>query len=389
MDITQQGILQLLKSAITEEPQVLPEEFDIEAAYPLIRKHHMVTLCYDGAVRCGVDRKHPVMQQMFGAYCKAMMISEGQMRQLKILFGEFDKNGIDYLPLKGCNMKALYPKPELRTMGDADVLIRVDQYEKIIPIMEALGFQPVLESDHELTWRSPSLYLELHKCVIPTYNKDYYAYFGNGWDRAKREEGSRYGMTREDTWIYLFSHFAKHYRDGGIGCRHVVDLWVYRRENSGMDEAYIGAELEKLQLREFHGYICQLMNVWFEGAQMDERTEVLTTCIFASGSWGSKEDSVLSQAIKDCKHAPLGFSGRLVYLRKLLFPGIETMRRMYPVLEKAPWLLPVMWLVRPFYKALFHKSKFKQHRENLNLLSRKKLEGRQKMLHYVGLDYNF
>ena len=122
---------------------------------------------------------------------------------------------------------------------------------------------------------------------------------------------------------------------------------------------------------------------------MDDRTAVLTACIFASGSWGSREDSMLSQAIKDSKHDSLGFSGKLVYLRKLLFPDVAIMYRLYPFLEKASWLLPVMWLIRPFYKVFFHKSKFKRHREKLNLLSKEKLEGRQKMLHYVGLDYNF
>ena len=37
-------------------------------------------------------------------------------------------------------MKALYPAPELRVMGDADVLIRLEQYEKIVPLMEKMGF---------------------------------------------------------------------------------------------------------------------------------------------------------------------------------------------------------------------------------------------------------
>ena len=389
MDITQQGILLLLKSAITGESQVLPEGFDIEAACPLIRKHHMSTLCYDGAVRCGVPRQHPVMREMFQEYCKILQVSEGQMREIRRIAQAFDKNGIDYMPLKGCNMKALYPQPELRMMGDADILIRVEQYDSIVPIMESLGFTSVLESDHELIWKSPFLYLELHKCVIPTYNKDYYAYFGDGWNRANREGGFRYGMSPEDTWIYLFTHFAKHYRDGGIGCRHVVDLWVYRRAYPDLDETYIGEELEKFQLREFHENICRMIGAWFEEQVLDEKSDVLTTCLFASGSWGRHEDYVLSQSIKESQNFPVGFSGRLVYLGKLLFPKAENMKRIYPILQKVPWLIPVMWLIRPFYKVLFQGWKLKRHRQNLNLLSREKLENRHQMLRYVGLDYHF
>ena len=58
-------------------------------------------------------------------------------------------------------------------------------------------------------------------------------------------------MTPEDEFIYLFTHFAKHYRDGGIGCRYVVDLWVFLRNNPTMDPEKIKRELDKLQLREF------------------------------------------------------------------------------------------------------------------------------------------
>ena len=46
----------------------------------------------------------------------------------KCSFTIAEENGIDYLPLKGYNLKKLYPKPELRTMGDADVLIRLADF---------------------------------------------------------------------------------------------------------------------------------------------------------------------------------------------------------------------------------------------------------------------
>lgn len=389
MDVTQQGILLLLKSAITEKPQALPDGFDIEAAWPLIRSHHMIPLCYDGAVRCGVPRQHPVMQQMFKSYCKAMLVSEGQIRALTRLCAAFDENGIGYMPLKGSEMKYLYPKPELRIMGDADILIRVEQYDRIVPLMTLLGFSPVLESDHELIWKSPALYVELHKRLIPSYNEDYYAYFGDGWDQANPVSGGRHAMTAEDNWIYLFTHFAKHYRDGGIGCRHVADLWVYRRAHPAMDEKYIEKAMKKLRLLEFHENVCRLVNAWFGDGELDERTEVLSACIFASGSWGKQEDHLLSQTIKKSRHSILSFSGRLVYLRDLLLPGINSMRQLYPILEKKPWLLPVMWVYRSVYKVLFESGKIGYHRQRMETLSREKLNQRQQMLRYVGLDYHF
>ena len=213
------------------------------------------------------------MMQLFQKYCRHLQISEAQLRQVKRICAAFEENGIDYLPLKGCRMKGLYPKPELRFMGDADILIRTEQYPAVIPIMEALGFAEGAESDHELHWKHPELNLELHKRLIPTYNQDFYRYFGDGWGRAIRCSGHGWEMKPEDEWIYLFLHFTKHFRDGGIGCRHVIDLWVYLRHHDHMDDSYIRAELKRLQLLEFHENMRRLLAVWFEEAKTDEKTE--------------------------------------------------------------------------------------------------------------------
>ena len=389
MNATQRGIVTLLKSAVTGECLPLPEGFTLEDALPLIRQHHMVTMAYEGAQTCGIPVTHPVMQQLFQAYCKAYLICEKQMKAFRRICTAFDEAGIDYMPLKGCCMRPRYPQPELRMMGDADILIRLEQYDRIIPIMETLGFQAKSESDHELVWTSSDLYVELHKRLIPSYNKDFHAWFGNGWQLAKVKNGTRYSMTPEEEWIYLFTHFAKHYRDGGIGCRHVVDLWVYLRSNPHLDETCVRAELEKLRLLEFYENIRNLLEVWFADAPADEKMEIMSDFVFTSGSWGAAESRILSRTVRDAKHSALGFSGKLVYIWETLFPGVLVLREKYTILKKAPWMLPVVWLVRPFYKVLFERKDLKRQERNLNALDPKSLTARRELLNYIGLDYNF
>ena len=69
MDTVEQGMILLMKSAITGESCRLPEQFDLEKAYALMAKHTVVPLGYEGAVRCGIDKSSPVMQKMFMVYC--------------------------------------------------------------------------------------------------------------------------------------------------------------------------------------------------------------------------------------------------------------------------------------------------------------------------------
>ena len=389
MNVTQQGIATLLRCAITQESLPLPEGFDLEQSYPLIRRHQMMTLIYAGAANCKVPLSDPAMRKLFQDYGKNMLIDQRQMAEVSRIFAVFDENDIDYMPLKGCKLKALYPSPELRVMGDADILIRMEQYDRIRPIMLSLGFAEKGTSDHELPWEKPTLYLELHKRVIPSYNKDFYSGFGEGWDLAKIQDGNRYSMTPEDEFVYLFTHFAKHYRDGGIGCRHLVDLWVYLRANPALDDGYIRTHLKKLGLLEFYDNILKTIRVWFADGESDGVVDFITEFILSSGSWGAIGSRALSRAVRDSQHTNSSTKGKLAYILTILFPGVEMLKDKYTVLKKAPFLLPVIWLIRPFYKILFERKSLKRHEINLATITPENMQTRQQLLNYVGLDYNF
>ncbi len=390
MTTIQQGVITLLRSAITGERLDLPADFQIGQTLDLVRRHSMASLIYAGALACGLDQGDPAMQELFSLYCKAMVHSEGQTRQLDRLYGAFEKAGIDYLPLKGSRMKALYPKPELRLMGDADILIRRDQYrERILPVMEGLGFAQGPESDHELVWDGRGLHLELHKCLIPSYNYKFYAYFGDGWDLAMPDRGCRYALEPDMEWIFLLTHFAKHFRDGGIGCRHVVDLWVFRRSHPDLNEERIQGELDKLGLLGFYRNIRTLLLVWFEDGTGDGRTQVLTDLVFSSGSWGSQDTRLLAQNIRGSHGNQGTLASRIRYLLRVAFPDRLTLQGKYPVLKKAPWMLPLVWLYRPFYKLLFERRDVEAHARKVRHINRENLDHQVRLLHLVGLEDEF
>lgn len=386
MNTIQRGITTLLRSAITGEKLALPEDFYLADVLTEVNRHSIATLVYEGAVNCGMDKNTPEMQKLFQVYLKMLMTSEGQMREVKRLFAAFDEAGIDYMPLKGCNMKALYPKPELRAMGDADILIRLEQYEKVRSVMLELGFIEGKETDHELIWHGKQLFLELHKRIMPSYNKDFHGYFGDGWNLAKEKHGTRYSMIPEDEMVYLFTHFAKHYRDAGIGCRVVTDLWVYLRSHPNMDQQYIREELEKLHLAEFYGNMLRLMDVWFGDTPTDEMVDYMTSYIFVSGNRGDVDTFILSYSVRETKHTRM--SSRAHYFWTRLFPRVEELKKYDPILEKHIWLIPVIWIKR-LVRKLRNRESTATTVSNLKALDQSKVDERQKMLNYVGLDYNF
>lgn len=389
MNDVSKGLVTLIRSAITDEKYPLPEAFSLQAAYPLIKRHQIANIVYEGAVNCGLDRTQPVMQELFRSAYQCLLHSTKQMAAIEKLCIIFNEKRIDYMPLKGCNLKKLYPKPELRIMGDADILIRMEQYEEqIVPILERLDYRRIKESYHELVWDNGALHLELHKSVVAEYRAVAAGYYGNGWDFAHKQQGTRYAMRPEDELVYLFAHFTTHYREGGIGCRQLVDIWVYQRSYPELDEAYLREQLEKLGLLAFYDNICHTIDVWFADKPADEMSDYISKVIFSNGSWGSQEQKAVAKVAKNTEPDQVQMRQREI-LWWSIFPKLTKMQHQYPVLREAPVLLPFMWVAR-WFSLLFKSRKrvfrwFKSHKA----VSIDDVSAFQDSLTYVGLSHKY
>lgn len=391
-DILQQGILRLLYSAVTGEIQTLPEGFDLAQAMPIIKAHQIGNLVYYGAANCGIDTKLPVMQELFAVTYKSMLIDERQRAELKRLTDAFDANGVHYMPVKGILMKELYPKSDMRIMGDADILIKVEQYDRIVPIVEALGYHFVVETDHELVWENPGLHLELHKRLIPDYNRDFVDYYGDCWrlGKAVADHSGWHAMSDEDHMIYLFTHFAKHYRTGGIGVRHMLDLYIYRNAKAHMDNQYLFNELKKLGLYDFYANIFKTLAVWFEGAEHSCKTQIIADHIFGSGAYGSSSQRMMANAIWD--QGKTGKNARQIQRKKwiqIIFLPYSSMCIKYPVLKKAKVLLPIMWVARWVEILIKKPGRISRIRKNVGIINESALDSFEERMNVVGLSFDF
>lgn len=386
MDTIQRGIVLLMKSAVTGQAEALPEGFSVQDALEQINRYRILTAAYEGAVRCGIDPRLSAMQAMLRESYRQTIRDEKQLRAAQKIFEAFEENAIDYMPLKGCNLKHLYPKTALRGMGDADILIRVDQYDRIRPVMLSLGFEEQIETDHVYLWHSEDLQVELHKCPVPPDDADYYGYYGDGWRFAVKSAGYRHDMSHEDAYVFLFVHFARHYRFSGIGCRHMLDLFVYRRSYPAMDDGYIRQELECLGLWVFHQNVMRVLAVWFDDAAGDEVTELISGFVFQSGNWGTEESHFLLRQVKLAKKNGTVQGSRRQNLAAAVFPPLFYMRRQYPVLKKAPALLPAMWLVRIVDILLHRRRSIKKRYKIVGMISDDKVELYREFLEVVGLD---
>ena len=389
MNDFQKGIISLLKASLSGTGPKLPVDMDLPAVYDLAEKQQIVSVLYYGVSQIPEFASHRGFQRFFERFCVYLGHNEDQLDTVSRICDAFEEAGVDYMPVKGTLLKPLYPSPEMRTMGDADILIRMDQYPRIEAVMKSLGYRFDYESDHEYSWMTPTgTQIELHKRLIPTYNKDYYAYYGDGWDFAHLCEGSahRYEMSPEDTFVFLLTHFAKHYRDQGSGLKYVLDFYVYKQKVPDLDIAYVERELEKLQLHEFYENIMYLLDVWFEDAPSTELTDHLTNKLFYDGVFGRHELNTISDGLKVSKSTK---SVKAKKVRQLFFPSLSIMRLHYPILNKLAILLPILWIVRLVDLAINHRHRYRVRMARLKKLTDENISAYQRELNYVGLDYNF
>lgn len=381
-------ILKIIKSGITEDNIKISNEFSSEKFIELVGKHNIFALAYYGLLNCNALKDENLYNQLKKVAIIGFYISEQQQHYINKISIQFHQNNIDHMFLKGSILKCLYPHPEIRRMGDIDILIKKEHYPKIIKIMNELGFAFCNESNHELVWKKGNILIEFHKILMPSYNKDLHAYFGNGWKRAILKGKNCYTFSDEDMFIYIFSHFAKHFRDAGIGIIHMCDLYILLKTHK-YDFEYINTELKKLKLYEFWCNIKKTIDVWFLDSEDCKMTDFITDTILNSGSYGLKEKYDISGALKREKKYKNHFWKNICITIGRIFPRCKSMAQKYEILKKAPFLLPVFWVWRWFVIIFTKRNKFKSEFHSMYGISEKEIHDYQDFLNYVGLDYNF
>lgn len=383
-------VIALIKDSLDgKKPKECPR-IELDSLYKLAKAHQIIPLIFYGLAQIPELEKNPAFVKFMMTSASLVSFSEAQLSMLNQLFECFDKEGIEYLKMKGTILKKLYTYPEMRMMSDADIYVKIEKYPKIKAILEKLGFTFKCESDHEIIWCKDELVVEIHKRLIPSYTKDLARYYeGKEWERLFLVEDGKYEykMKNEDTFIYLFTHFAKHYRDGGIGIKFMTDFYVFMNKLQ-LDYAYIESELEKMGLLEFYKNTKMTLDVWFCDGEENEITDLITKKIFTAGAYGASNEKKKAEALK--------LSGKEKDLKKakrkkkrgLLFPSYKQMCSKYKWLKKAPFMLPIMWIVR-LVVALFKGKKSLKTFNRLDDVSKEEIESYDKELHMVGFPYNF
>ena len=332
-------LIALVRAALTAERLPAAENTDWSALLRAAAKHSLQYIAAQAAL--GGDMPQSLQPQLLSRMQKICMqsvaVCSTQDYEAERLMRYFEEHGLFLVPIKGVCTRARYPESTIRSMGDLDFLYDARQTKAVRAAMKALGYSDFREGrKHDAFRLPPFVHVELHRELVASENDQYdNSRVIRGRLRPVSGTRHRFRMTLEDEYLFNLIHFAGHVRLGGAGIRFVMDVYVY--EQTPLDRAYLRAELEKAGLRTFYENVRAIAAFWFaDGAALTDTQEQLARFIMNNGVFGSDGDAA-ALAVR---------GGRLSALAQSCFPNYESMRSMYPWLEKAPALLPFSWAMR-------------------------------------------
>lgn len=356
---TGQYIVALIRSILKNEaPPEKPGDVSFEDVFRMSKEHMISVMTYSAVEKLLVKPGEELLNKWGQSAYTNIAQSVVQLAERNNIYKALEQYKIPYIPLKGCLVKEMYPKPEYREMSDLDILVKRADAAKLKPVMESLGYQCEsfdIEKDDSYS-KKPFMHVEMHYELLSQDEVKFFRETGgyctgimDSWSNAIKVNEYRYEMRKEDMYLHLITHLYKHFKGAGTGIRQVTDLLVVKNHCS-LDWEYINRELNGLGLSGFREDILDVLKVWYENANPTEETDATAEYIFHAGSYGHHSTLVEHRIQKMEAQDPTGSKPFLKYLLYRVFPPYEEMCRWYPLTRKSKLLLPIMWIYRLLYK---------------------------------------
>lgn len=325
-----------------------------EADYAFFDKHNL-TLYFYG--------KDDALKRENGIAYKANLLMykldyKNKLAELREITKALDAHSVDYLILKGVCISETYPEPFARIMGDHDILVKPQDFERAI---EALGALDYIVDEKTVTFKDVTLYkedqlmIELHHAILRSDQECYAAHFTDAlWQSSIRYDydfGTLSVPEPKMHFRYITLHMMKHLKGMGFGLRHLLDFKYFALAHQ--------IDLEK-QLIFFNeiGYgafyraiatICHYelkmpvdSEAWLFPREL-KIVQILADYIAEMGVFGRESERINIERQFERFQNSVKSGNKLMIFIVSLFPGKALLTDRYQYAIKTKWFLPIAW----------------------------------------------
>ena len=327
-------------------------------------------------------------KQFFPAY--AAQISA--YSNMYVLVREIDELLCNYKHIffKGVKVSSFYPVPQLRSMGDIDMLIYPDDKEEICKLLQKSGYECFDQARNVWCYRKRGILFEVHHNLLhdESSTDSLNTFFSQVWDYVN-DEGE---LDWNFHFLYLLVHLRHHLTGKGVGFRQFYDIAVLS-EYCSLDWNWIQKKAKEISLEAFLQTVLKLNENWFgttvpyDCNEIEESVfEQITYLVFKNGVFGFNNDDIcqseLSRMVINTGN-DISYSRAHYILRTIFPPYYQMVRKPYcSYLKKTAILLPVAWIHRWLKRSISKRSwNSLSHR----LMVDKNAENRINLLKQLGL----
>ena len=196
-------------------------------------QHHKVTALMYPAIRSMDGVPEAVFNKVCGTAITVATASEAMLKEQRRILDLLEARQIPCAVLKGTSVAYLYPHPELRTIGDIDILVDEENLDEACKALQADGFAPSYTAEKHLCLQKGAAWVEMHRMVsvFPESEKGRFTkrYMTDALRHTQVVEisGVRFPMLSDAYQIIgLLAHMEQHLATSGIGLRQVCDWAV-------------------------------------------------------------------------------------------------------------------------------------------------------------------
>lgn len=362
MNYTQEVMLQILSSAIHKKKYELNEidKIDFEEMFKLSQEHNITAILYYGL--SGTKGVKKIPSDTLNKFKRnTFFSSSNQMNHIKNvteLLAKFEENNIKTVALKGLVVRNFYPRPEFRTMSDADIVVQEKDLEEAIKLLTSLGYVEKVRTHVDICFVKGNSRIELHwKLINPGRINGGKKFENEIWDELVEVnvgEAKALSLNYEDLAVHLCVHLIKHLVDKGCGIRHFCDLVVLFEQKE--DEINWDTFWEKIRQYNVEKavrivlYICsEYLGVKLKTNLNNEKyidkkyLNILLNDIMNHGVFGrsNEEESVARSLAFNGDEEDNNISPFKQYL-KVFFPPVNRIQESYPY-AKNKILVPIAY----------------------------------------------
>lgn len=364
MDLVQKQIIECIKSTINGKKLKIDkkQEIDWENIINLSREHKVEALVYSAITK---EMKDSIPDDLLNLWKKEVFMSgviqQHHIKEVEKILNSFNEENIEVLVLKGLVIRDLYPNTTLRTMSDADMVVKENDLEKSKEVLTSIGYTEYKQTPNDFMFtKGACLPIELHWDLADDhFFKQINKFEDDMWPNVEDVNiGSAVAKTMnlEDLAIFQCIHMAKHIVYRGFGIRHLVDFTLL--VNKRGDEINWTRFMDRCKKYGIYKFVLQVMlacNTLFEMSIPNDIEDVVIEDksylnkfiedIFESGVHG-KQDFVSSVASEFAytadKDDGKNDSSLKRYMR-FLFPKVENMSDTYNYAKTYKILTPAAW----------------------------------------------